>query len=73
MGARVAWVQGGTGEAWVQGGAGEAWVLSVVQGGANEVCVCADAHGGAVPVSPEFQAERPLSSLGSCPAPEPEL
>ncbi|MEV3911243.1 hypothetical protein [Streptomyces canus] len=46
---------------------------AVARGGANEVCVWADAHGGAVPVSPELQAARPLSSLGSYSAPEPEL
>lgn len=57
----------------VQGGTGEAWVPAVAQGGANEVCVSAEAHGGAAPVSPEAQAERPDSSLGPCPAPEPEL
>ncbi|MFI0543653.1 hypothetical protein [Streptomyces sp. WSLK1-3] len=43
------------------------------QGGVKEVCVSAEAHGDVVPVSPELQADRPLSSLGPCPAPEPEL
>ncbi|MFF1303061.1 hypothetical protein [Streptomyces sp. NPDC058307] len=64
----------GAGAGGVQGGTGEACVRAAAQGGANEVCVSAEAHGGAVaPVSPEFQGDRPLSSLGSCPAPEPEL
>ncbi|WP_239157780.1 hypothetical protein [Streptomyces sp. SID13726] len=39
----------------------------------TEVWVSAADHGGAVPVSPELQAARPLSSLGSCSAPESEL
>ncbi|MEV7736680.1 hypothetical protein AB0O75_32120 [Streptomyces sp. NPDC088921] len=63
----------GAGATGGQGGVGEAGVPAVAQGGANEVCVWADAHGGAVPVCPELQAARPLSSLGSCSAPEPEL
>lgn len=78
---------GASGEAWV-GAAAHGGATSWSRGGTKEVCVSAEAHGGRSParasadahggrsparVSPELQAARPLSSLGSCSAPEPEL
>ncbi|MFC8428871.1 hypothetical protein [Streptomyces sp. NPDC057253] len=67
----------GGASSWSRGGTKEVWVSAEAHGGRSPARAsparASPARAPPARVSPELQAARPLSSLGSCSAPEPEL